>query len=310
MNRLNLKQGFRAFVVMGAAIAFSASLTAGAQIATPAKKVTVPAKAATPKPVAKTTSATTAATQKTQSATPALTPASSQTVITPATQTVATPATQTVMNPLSQTVATPLSQGVTNPLSQNPLSQSVTTPLSQTGLIPATAGSTAGTSNPGNGLTSGGTPSTAQSTAGDNRTPVGAQGVGTFVFQSWTLVVYGCFRSGTRLFCDFDTFNQNNLQANSNIWEPVNLVDDGGKITRRHNASFIGDDGSQFPTAYITTKPVRFMIEYDDIDQRYTSISLVLGKDQITGVPITVEDASQPAGKIPARPSANAVQAR
>src|SRR5271168_1626970 len=42
MNRSNLKQGFRAFVVMGAAIAFSASLTAGAQIATPAKKVTVP----------------------------------------------------------------------------------------------------------------------------------------------------------------------------------------------------------------------------------------------------------------------------
>jgi hypothetical protein len=306
MNRSNLKQGFRAFVVMGAAIAFSASLTAGAQIATPAKKVTVPAKAATAKPVAKTTSATTTtATQKTQSATPALTPASSQTVITPAQQTVATPATQTVMNPLSQTVATPLSQGMTNPMSQ-----SVASPLSQTGLIPGTTGSTAGTSNPMSGAPVAGTSSAGPSSAGDARAPVGAQGIGTFLSGPWTMIVYGCFRSGTRLFCDFDTFNRNNVQANSNIWEPVSLVDDGGKITRRHNASFIGDDGSQFPTAYVTTKPVRFTIEYDDIDQRYTSISLVLGRDQITGVPITVEDASQPAGKIPARPSANTVQPR
>jgi hypothetical protein len=50
---------------------------------------------------------------------------------------------------------------------------------------------------------------------------------------------------GTRLFCDFDTSNQNNTAANSNIWKPVTLGDYGGKMTSRHNAFFLGDDGSQ-----------------------------------------------------------------
>ena len=297
MHRLNLRQGFKALAALVAVITFMACLTAGAQTTSPPKKLAIPAKAATVKPVAKATTATTAATQKTQSAATVVTPASSQTVI--------TPSSQTVTNPLSQTMTTPLSQTATAPLSQT-----LTTPLSQTGLNPATAGSGANAANPASGMTSSGASNNAGSSAGNSRAPVGAQGMGTFLFHGWTLVVYGCFRSGTRLFCDFDTFHQSNLQANSNIWEPVSLVDDGGKITHRHNAFFVGDDGSQFPTAYITTKPVRFVVEYDDIDQRYTSISLVLGKDQISGVPITVEDASQPAGKIPGRPSANAVQSR
>jgi len=281
MNRLNLRQGLIAFTAVGAVIAFAACLTVGAQTTTPEKKVTTPAKAAAVKPVAKATSARTAATQKTQTAATAVTPASSQTVITPSPQTVVTPSSQTGA-----------------------------APLSQTGLMPSTAGTAAGTSYPASGMSSAGTSSNTPSSAGDNRAPVGGQGVGTFLFHTWTLVAYGCFRSGTRLFCDFDTFNQNNLEAKTNIWEPVSLVDDGGKITRRHNAFFVGDDGSQFPTAYITTKPVRFIIEYDNIDQRYSSISLVLGRDQISGVPITVEDASQAAGTIPARPTSSAVRSR
>jgi hypothetical protein len=125
----------------------------------------------------------------------------------------------------------------------------------------------------------------------------------------WTLTVYGCFRTGTRLFCDFDTTNQNNLAVGSNIWSGaggVDVVDDGGKITPRHNAFFVGTDGSQFQTAYVGPQPVRFIIEYDDIDQRYSSVSLVLVRDRIQGVPITPIDPSQPAGTIPARVSANA----
>jgi hypothetical protein len=126
--------------------------------------------------------------------------------------------------------------------------------------------------------------------------------VGTFLHGPWTLIAYGCFRSGTRLFCDFDTTNQNNTGTNSEIWRPVSLVDDGGKITTRHNAFFVGDDGSQFSTAYLTAqKPARFIVEYDNVDQRYTSISLVLGKEQIQAVPITQIDPSQPAGAIPRR---------
>lgn len=144
------------------------------------------------------------------------------------------------------------------------------------------------------------TPATAPSTS--SRAPIATQGVGTFLWPNgWTLIVYGCFRNGTRLFCDFDTTNQNNLQAGSNIWDRVNLVDDGGKITGRHNAFFVGEDGSQFPTAYIGSQPVRFVMEYDDIDQRYTSVSLVCGRDRIQGVPIALMDANLPAGKIPTR---------
>jgi hypothetical protein len=151
-----------------------------------------------------------------------------------------------------------------------------------------------------------GSPTAAGSSSNGSRSAVGGLGVGTFLWPGgWTLTAYGCFRTGTRLFCDFDTINQNNLQAASNIWSGgggVNLVDDGGKITVRHNAFFVGQDGSQFPTAYISPQPVRFIIEYDDVDPRYTSVSLVLGRERIQGVPITLIDPSQPQGKMPARP--------
>jgi len=157
---------------------------------------------------------------------------------------------------------------------------------------------------PSNALTSAG------SSAGDSRAPVAGQGVGTFLWPGgWTLTAYGCFRTGTRLFCDFDTTNQNNLPANTSIWSGaggVNLVDDGGKITLRHNAFFVGEDGSQFQTAYISPQPVRFIIEYDDVDPRYTSISLVFVRDRIQRVPITPIDPSQPAGRMPARAFASA----
>jgi hypothetical protein len=160
-----------------------------------------------------------------------------------------------------------------------------------------------------NGLTQTNSSSSTMSAPADSRAPVSGQGVGTFLAGPWTLIAYGCFRSGTRLFCDFDTTNQNNTGANSEIWRPVSLVDDGGKITTRHNAFFVGDDGSQFTTAYLTAqKPARFIIEYDNVDQRYTSISLVCGRDQIQGLPITQMDPSQPAGTIPTRASASAVQ--
>ena len=148
------------------------------------------------------------------------------------------------------------------------------------------------------------------STPGDPRAPVAGQGVGTFLWPGgWTLTAYGCFRTGTRLFCDFDTINQNNLTANTTIWSGaggVNIVDDGGKITQRHNAFFVGQDGSQFQTAYISPQPVRFIIEYDDVDPRYTSVSLVLVRERIQGVPITPIDPSQPAGTMPARVAASA----
>jgi hypothetical protein len=182
--------------------------------------------------------------------------------------------------------------------------------LSSTGTNAVSGLSSAGT-NAVNGMVApGSTTASGQNSmngaaAGDPRTPVGGMGVGSFVYAGWNLTAYGCFRTGTRLFCDFDTAYQSNLQAGSNIWGPVKLVDDGGKITDRHTAFFVGDDGSQFETAYLTpSKPTRFIIEFDNIDQRYTSVSLVLGKEQIQPVPITIMDPNTPAGTMPARAGA------
>ena len=148
------------------------------------------------------------------------------------------------------------------------------------------------------------------SSSGDGRAPVGGLGVGSFLWPGgWTLIAYGCFRTDTRLFCDFDTTNTNNLAVNASIWSGaggVNVVDDGGKITTRHNAFFVGTDGSQFQTAYVSPQAVRFIIEYDDVDPRYTTVSLVLTTNRIQSVPVFAIDPSQPAGVFPARSASGA----
>jgi len=146
--------------------------------------------------------------------------------------------------------------------------------------------------------------------SGGARAPISGFGVGTILWPGgWTLTSYGCFRTDTRLFCDFDTSNNTgNVQANAAyIWAGaggVNLVDDGGKITVRHNAFFVGTDGSQFQTAYISQQPVRFVIEYDDVNPSFTSVSLVLANQRIQGVPVRAIDPNQQAGTIPARVAA------
>jgi hypothetical protein len=301
MSRFNLRQPLNVIALMTAAITLSFCFAAGAQTTTtvpakkttPAKKVTAPppaAKAATTTsttttaaPVAKTATTTTTAVPQSQSAATAVTPASSQTVLTPANPVSNVLSSTPVSNVMSSAPVSGVmsSAPVSNVLSSTPLS--TVTPASAVNNLTQTNGTNGNVSAPA-----------------DSRTPVAGQGVGTFLAGPWTLIAYGCFRSGTRLFCDFDTTNQSNTGANSEIWRPVSLVDDGGKITTRHNAFFVGDDGSQFPTAYLTAqKPARFIIEFDNVDQRYTSISLVCGRDQIQGVPITQMDPSQPG--IPAR---------
>lgn len=138
----------------------------------------------------------------------------------------------------------------------------------------------------------------------NQRAAVGGLGVGSFVWPGgWTLTAFGCYRMDTRLFCDFDTTNPNNQTVNTSIWSGaggVNVVADGGRITQRHNAFFVGTDGSQFQTAYVTQQPVRFIIEYDDVASSSNSVSLVLTSSRIQSVPITQVDPSQ-GGTIPAR---------
>jgi hypothetical protein len=148
--------------------------------------------------------------------------------------------------------------------------------------------------------------------SGDPRAPVVAQGVGTFQFRDFTLTAYGCFRTGTRALCDFDATKQDSVQFNAEkLWYAVVLVDDGGRVTKRHAAYFVGDDGSQFPTAFLSTNPVRFVMEYDNVSPQFTSVSLVNGRDRIQSVPVTAIDAGQPAAANATRGAAQgATQAR
>ncbi len=318
---MNRSKSVQTFVLAAGAIAVAVCCTAGAQTPTPipTKKVPPPhatAKTAPPKTVS----------QKTQTPAP-VTPASSQTVI-PAATPVSTAVPSNTVNGLTSTGSTVVPSNTVNGLTStgttlaptnmvNGLTSTGTNAVSNTvnGLSSAGTNAVSGMSSAGtnavNGMVApGSTTVSGQNSmngaaAGDPRAPVGGMGVGSFVYAGWNLTAYGCFRTGTRLFCDFDTAYQSNLQAGSNIWGPVKLVDDGGKITDRHNAFFVGDDGSQFETAYLTpSKPTRFIIEFDNIDQRYTSVSLVLGKEQIQPVPITIMDPNTPAGTMPARAGA------
>jgi len=137
---------------------------------------------------------------------------------------------------------------------------------------------------------------------------VATQGLGTFLGGGWTLTAYGCFRTGTRVLCDFDAAPPRNTQINARAFGAwVALVDDGGKITRPHNAFFQAADGSQLTVAYASTdSPLRLLMEYDNVAETYTSVALVHARDRIAGVPVTPADPSQPAGVIPARGAAPA----
>jgi hypothetical protein len=127
------------------------------------------------------------------------------------------------------------------------------------------------------------------------------------LWGDWTAVVYGCWRSGTRVLCDFDTSKQNAQQVNAEqLWGGLNLVDDGGRVSARHTEFFMGDDGSQFQTGYISQTPVRTLMEYDDVSANITHATLVLANQRVQNVPITNVDPSQPAGTIPARSAGQA----
>ncbi len=147
--------------------------------------------------------------------------------------------------------------------------------------------------------------------AGDPRSAVATQGLGTFLGGGWTVTAYGCFRSNTRVLCDFDVLPPHNTQIGAGAFMPwVHLVDDGGKITSPHNAFFQATDGSQLTVAYAdVSNPLRLLMEYDDVAPNFNSVALVHGADRIQGVPITPADPDLPAGAIQARGAAPATQA-
>src|SRR6202142_2667889 len=170
MNRSALWRPTRLMATVASVAVFSVSLTAAAQTTTAPLIKVIP-----PKPTIK------AAPAKPVIAKPAISRAATMTTTAPA-----RPNQSTVTPP--PTAST--SQSVQPGSSVAPSALSQTTP------------STFGTPSPSNALASPG------SSAGDPRAPVAGQGLGTFLWPGgWTLTAYGCFRTGNRLFCAFDTTN-------------------------------------------------------------------------------------------------------
>lgn len=259
MNRKNLRQ----FAFMMGTVALTACFAGAAQTATtttttPLKKVPPPAHAAKPAPAAKLAS------------TPI--PARSTAVM---------------ARPASAAAGIPAARK--NSASSQPM-------LPNLGGSPTSAINGSSAVAPANTMAAPGSGARTAPVSGDPRAPVVAQGVGTFQFRDFTLTAYGCFRTGTRALCDFDATKQDSVQFNAEkLWYAVVLVDDGGRVTKRHAAYFVGDDGSQFPTAFLSTNPVRLIMEYDNVSPQFTSVSLVNGRDRIQTVPVTAIDAGQPA---------------
>jgi hypothetical protein len=119
------------------------------------------------------------------------------------------------------------------------------------------------------------------------RTAPTTQGLGDFRAQDFTLTAYSCYRSGSRVLCDFDLTKQRAAQVNTAAFNNVVLVDDGGKITRRHDAYFMAADGSRMPNAYASATPVRYIMEFDDSTANASSVSLVRGNERIQNVPVS-----------------------
>jgi hypothetical protein len=68
------------------------------------------------------------------------------------------------------------------------------------------------------------------------------------------------------------------------------MVDDGGQITRRH-AYYMGTDGARMQAAYVSTAPVRCIMEFDNVVEQFNSVALVSGSEQIKNVPISASGA-------------------
>jgi hypothetical protein len=81
----------------------------------------------------------------------------------------------------------------------------------------------------------------------------------------------------------------NAAQTGANIWNTMILVDEGGKIARRHSAYFVFDDGSQGGRAYLSSTPVRMIMEFDGVNTSATSATLSVGQDRVQNVPITAQ---------------------
>jgi hypothetical protein len=129
------------------------------------------------------------------------------------------------------------------------------------------------------------------STNNGSRSALATQGLETFHGADYMMVVYGCYRTGPRVLGDFDLLKANAAQVGVGPFARIALVDDGGQITRRHDAYYMGTDGTRMQAAYVSAAPVRYVIEFDNVGEQINSVALVHGSEQIKNVPITASGA-------------------
>jgi hypothetical protein len=169
---------------------------------------------------------------------------------------------------------------------------------------PATAPATATIPQAAPVLPGPGVPATVQPTGqADSRGAVQVQGLHDFIGGQQTLTVYGCFRSATRAFCDFDLAFRSNQQFNAANALGLRLSDDSGKPFTRHNAFFVASDGSRMPAVEVgPDTPRRLIMEFDDIPANAQSVALSWRADTFRGIPIsTVEDEPATTHGVPTR---------
>jgi hypothetical protein len=144
-----------------------------------------------------------------------------------------------------------------------------------------------------------GTPAANNAASNSTARPgISTQGLHVFKWGDYQATAYGCARSGTRVLCDFDLTKDHAVQANQNVWNGLILLDQGGKIIRRHDAFFLFADGSQANSAYLSSEtPVRMIMEFDGVNANSTSVSLSVGQDRVDSVPVTAEQNNAPAQK-------------
>jgi hypothetical protein len=113
--------------------------------------------------------------------------------------------------------------------------------------------------------------------------------LGSFVAGGWRLSLYGCYRSGTRVLCDFDLATINGWSGQTNVgpFAGLSLIDSGGRITGRSDAYFMGSDGSRMDLAFASSTAVRYLMEFDNVAVQVAKVGLANGGYQVPNVPVT-----------------------
>jgi hypothetical protein len=143
---------------------------------------------------------------------------------------------------------------------------------------------------------------TPTSPAADAGSSVPSPSIGSFKGSDVVLTAYGCFRTGAVVLCDFDVTKQNSAPFKASVlWSSLGLRDDSGRVSKRHDVFFLADDGTRQPLTTLSTNPVRLIMEFTEVDAQLSSVSLVNGQEQISGVPIDMTDPGQPEGTVPDR---------